>query len=76
MLVIEKKTRNIDFVRLLIEKLPIILFAFLAVSACGGGGGGGAAPPASNSSSTATPSTPSSNPENWDEIRWDQDNWG
>ncbi|HEX9626638.1 MAG TPA: hypothetical protein VGA00_06845 [Acidiferrobacterales bacterium] len=34
----------------------------LGLGACGGGGGGGAAPPPAGSS-------------NWDEMKWDQDNW-
>jgi hypothetical protein len=44
--------------------LLAVLVSALGLSACGGGGGGGALPlPGAGGSS------------NWDEMKWDQDNW-
>lgn len=44
-----------------ITKIFLITFVLLFLAGCGGGGGG--------SSSTNGSS-------NWDEMTWDQDNWG
>jgi len=50
-----------------ISKVVVLLAVLAGLAACGGGGGG---------DSNSNPNPPPSGTTNWDQMVWDQDNWG
>jgi len=48
-------------------KITVFILMMILFTACGGGGGGG---------NPGNPGNPGTGSNNWDQMIWDQDQWG